>query len=796
MEREPELEARLARFVEEHVGGGPPPAAASLCADRPDLIEPLEALIASYLRVATALESGAGIGVVAPPAAAGAFPGVSGAALPIGRATGGKPPAELPQFDGFQTIERLATGGMGEVYRLRDLKLDRVVAAKVVRRDREATAAFRAFLDEARALALFQDQRIVRIFEFRPDADPPVIIMEFVEGFELGRLGPSLEYPQRARIIEQVADAIHGAHGLGIQHRDLKPSNIMLDSALAPRILDFGLSAGDPARGHLLGTLPYLAPEQLDPGRPIDARTDVYALGIILYELLCGSVPYEGANEADLITAIREARPRLPVEVESTVPEPLQAIALKAMDGDPAARYQSAREMALDLRRFLEGRPVLARPNLYTSALATRVRPHLDHIDEWRRLGLAYPHEAANLASAYRNLDVREDEWILSSRALSWSQIALYLGAFFLIAGGLFYFGAYTRDAVSGVRNPFLVLGLPFLGLNLTARHLYRKGHRAVAVAFYLGGVALLPLFLMIFLNEAHLLTVPKELAKATGQFFTHGKLSNRQLQITIFAACVWAGLLALRTRTIALSTVFTFLAFLMALAILADYGLRQWVLENQEWDRLALHLAPLVAVYGLLGYLLERSRRSWFGRPLYLGAALTLVLVLELLAQDGKALEYLKISMEQFKGKAQDPVLLRTLTAMTVNGLLMYLVAVAVERRGSEVMQRASGLLFTVSPFAALKPLGYLSMQGDYSRSFDWLYLALSLGSCVISHQRQRRSFYYAGLINIGWALFEIAQHNQWRDKPAWAIAVVSSGLIVLAGGFALDRRERHRRP
>ena len=91
MEREPELEARLAQFVEEHVGGGPPPSAASLCADRPDLIEPLEALIASYLRVATALESGAGIGTVASPAVAGAFPGVSGAAVPIGRATAGKP---------------------------------------------------------------------------------------------------------------------------------------------------------------------------------------------------------------------------------------------------------------------------------------------------------------------------------------------------------------------------------------------------------------------------------------------------------------------------------------------------------------------------------------------------------------------------------------------------------------------------------------------------------------------------------------------------------------------------------
>jgi serine/threonine protein kinase len=768
MERDAELEARLASFVEQHVHGESRPSPASLCPDRPDLVEPLGVLIASYLRLVSTLETDAGIGTA---------PG---------------PPADLPQFEGFHTIERLAAGGMGEVYKLRDLKLDRVVAAKVVRRDREAAATFREFLGEARALALFRDPRIVQIFEFRPEASPPVIVMEFVEGFELGRLGPSLEFRQRARIVEQVADVLHRAHGLGIQHRDLKPSNIMLDAALAPKVLDFGLSASDPSCGHLRGTLAYLAPEQLDPRRSIDARTDIYALGVILYELLCGTVPYVGTGEAVTIAAIRAGSPRLPVEVEPGVPEPLQAIALKAMASDPAERYQSAQEMALDLRRYLEGRPVLARPSIYASALETRVRPHIDHIDEWRRLGLVYPHEASRLTAAYSGLDVREDEWILSSRALSWSQIALYLGAFFLIAGALFFFGAYVRDAVSGVRNPFLVLGVPFLGLNLAAHHLHRKGHRAVAVAFYLGGVALLPLFLMIFLNEAHLLAVPKALAEAAGQLFTHGKLSNRQLQITIFVACLWAGFLAIRTRTIALSTVFTLLVFLMSLAILSDFGLRRWVLENQEWDRLALHLAPLAVVYGALGYGLERYGRPWFARPLYLGAALTFVLVVELLAQNGKTIEYLGLSMEPLMGQATDPVLLETLTAMTFNGLLMYVVAMAIERGGSQVMQRAGGLLFTLSPFAALKPLGYLSMQGDYSRHFDWLLLVLALGSCVLSHRRQRLSFYYAGLINIGWALFEIADHNLWRDKPTWAIALVTGGLVALAGGFFLDRRER----
>src|ERR1051326_7453004 len=136
--------------------------------------------------------------------------------------------------------------------------------------------------------------------------------------------------------------------------------------------------------------------------------------------------------------------------------------------------------MALDLRRYLEGRPVTARPSVYASTLETRVRPHVDQIEEWQRLKLIYPHEAAELMSAYRRLDAREDDWIVESRSLSWSQIALYLGAFLLMCGSLFYFGAHrVYHAVSGVTSPFLVLAIPFIGLNAAGRSLYRRDHRA-----------------------------------------------------------------------------------------------------------------------------------------------------------------------------------------------------------------------------------------------------------------------------------------------------------------------------
>ncbi len=767
---DPEIEALFARFVEEHVIHGRILAAADLCGGRAHLIEPLDRLIDRYRSITFALDGGAG----------------SDERI----ATAGD---ALPEFEGFQTIERLGGGGMGEVFKLRDLTLNRIVAGKVIRRDPAAPASIAEFLREARSMALFADRRIVRIFEFRPDADPPVIIMEHVDGFELGRIGPSLEFAQRARVLVDICGALEHAHALGLQHRDLKPSNIMVDAQLAPRILDFGLSSGHPFRGHLKGTLYYAAPEQLDPSQPIDRRTDVYALGVVLYELLCGRPPYAGANDEAVIAAIRGGQPKLPVELDPRVPEPLQAIALKAMERDPAERYQSALDLGADLQRYLDGRAVQARPSVYASTLGIRVAPHLQQVGEWLRLRLIYPHEAERLRSAYRALDARDDDWIVESRALSYSQIALYLGAFFLVCGSLFYFAAHRwYDAVRGVARPLLVLGLPFAGLNAAARHLYRRDHKAVAVAFFLAAVGLLPLLLIILFHETGLLVVAPD---TPGQLFQDGSISNRQLQVTTVIACFWCGMLAFETRTAALSTVCAVLVFCCGLSVLADFGLRSW-LEDGRWDLLALHTIPLVAVYAGLGAYTEREKRPWFARPAYVAGALLLITALELLALNGRTFHYLGFSLQSMQSAdVSDPLLIDTLAAMTLNGIGFYALASALDRHGTELQATAARLLFTLSPFAILQPLGYLVRTAEYSLRYDWIYLGLALLIALLSQTRQRRAFYYAGVMNTGAALYLIANHRDWFERPLWAIAVIVSGLIVLGAGFLLDRRERERR-
>jgi hypothetical protein len=348
-------------------------------------------------------------------------------------------------------------------------------------------------------------------------------------------------------------------------------------------------------------------------------------------------------------------------------------------------------------------------------------------------------------------------------------------------------------SGVHGVFRPFVVLALPFIGLNVAAHHLYRRDQKAVGVAFYLAAVVLLPLFLLILFHETHLLVAA---AGDPHQLFGDGVVSNRQLQVTSLVACAWCGWLALRTRTAALSTVFTVLAFVFTLAVIADFGLRA-AIEDRRWDRLAVRLFPLVIAYAVGGAAAEKTGRQWFSRPLYFGSAALFVAVLELYALDGRALQQIAgFSLAPWQSpQVSNPTLLDTVAVMTLNGAIFYAVGDRLVRFGSQQSQAAAQLLFALSPFALLHPLGYLVRTNEYSLRADWLYATCATAIMLLSQRRQRRSFYYAGMLNLGIALFLIASHREWFERPTWAIAVIAAGLLALGAGFALDRAERLRR-
>jgi serine/threonine protein kinase len=209
----------------------------------------------------------------------------------------------------------------------------------------------------------------VKVFDAGGDGDKAYLVMELVPGEPLAKLleSKTLDRPRLLRLLEKVARGIQHAHEKGVIHRDLKPDNILV-SGEEPKVADFGLAhlvESSPAltrSGAVLGTPMYMAPEQVEGGQEITARTDVHALGMILYEILAGQTPYSGATLPEVYAKIAHDEPRPPRAIDPSIPWELDAIALKAIEKDPGRRYATAADFADDLRRYLAGEPVLARP--------------------------------------------------------------------------------------------------------------------------------------------------------------------------------------------------------------------------------------------------------------------------------------------------------------------------------------------------------------------------------------------------------------------------------------------------
>jgi serine/threonine protein kinase/tetratricopeptide (TPR) repeat protein len=328
----------------------------------------------------------------------------------------------------YRVGDLLGSGGMGEVYRAEDTRLGRPVALKFLREGSASTAERARLLREARAASALRSSNIAAIYDLGEHEGRPFIVMEFVEGEPLSARIARGPLPVHAAIelAMQAADALDEAHARGILHRDIKSSNLLIDTRGRVKLVDFGLAkfvgaSGEEvtkleletAVGTVLGTFAYMSPEQVR-GRPLDARSDLFSLGVVLYEMLTGRLPFEGATITDVIDHILNHEPPAIARFNYDVPDAVETIVRRALAKDPSFRCQSARELYIDLHNAARDLAHAAAANHSRDSFRSEPRHRVSVADAQRR---ATPANSLAVMTFSNITKEPADDWIGSGIA-------------------------------------------------------------------------------------------------------------------------------------------------------------------------------------------------------------------------------------------------------------------------------------------------------------------------------------------------------------------------------------------
>ena len=731
------------------------------------------------------------------------------------------------QLGAYRIIREIGRGGMGRVYQARDERLGRTVAIKTIAVAERGQVHIDLFDREAQLTANLRHPNIVTLHSYEPQLPCPYFVMEWVDGQPLDHYcrRRQMVLHDIVKLLEKIVRAVAYAHDQNVIHRDLKSQNILVDSSGEPRILDFGLARiaakvadSSSVGGPIKGTLLYMAPEQVIRPEDVDQAADVFALGLIMYELLTGTRPPIPPDLKDKEAWKHRTIP-LPREINSDVPEALQRICLKATESNPRNRYPTAGHLADDLKRFLEGRPITTRPTRYAKLLESRVREHIDVLSSWRQENLITHRELDALHDRYLGLLRADSLWVPEARTLRTGPLLTQLGGWLLVLSAIlwpiFYWDDDLNLSYDGIKVSFtglmriLLEAIPTIIVNIWAFRLWSRGSKLSALIFTITGIILVPLFLSILQGVIGFPSWDRGSKYELGP----ARATNFQMLIATTVGLAYGIWWLKRRRYTLLAGTVAFVGFAFWATLLFVSGMYDW-LKNGDYAFTAMCWIPFLAVMFCTGYRLDRVQSDHLAIPFYALATVSLFLITTTVAWDApKSWFGLGSAAPTASIQPVDVVEpLRTARSLAFFGCgLLYLaIALVLDRSQTRLRRMWGNVIFRLVPPVCLLSWDALGEEPIFSywlykdvQGSDVFYLTpvelsvplLCFALAAVAMQFQLRWFLYYSLLHLAWFIFRTTDRFL-ENRLAWPFTLVGVGILALVVGLWIERIRARKYP
>lgn len=715
--------------------------------------------------------------------------------------------------DRYRVIRKIGEGAAGQVFQAIDTVLERLVAIKFLRQKPKHDAKVpdvckngevftqKSPVDgadpeawrEARLMSQLNHPNIAQVFEVGEPGAQRFIVMEWVDGLPLTEAWKGLQLQQRLRIYLGVLDAVAAAHRRNIIHRDIKPSNILVTSEQKPKVLDFGIAIETLEgieEGVYRGTPSYSAPEQITPPVKIYPATDVFALGILFYELLTDTLPFPQTEPKELFQAIRSEYPELPSAIQEKIPIPLQNICLKALEKEPQKRYPNAQSLSDEIHRYLRGEKIWSRPSFLTDKVHQEVFYHRQKLKVWRDNELLTEKEFDKLEGIYERVISPPDLSIIEARKLSLSQVCLYLGGWIVVLGSfVLFYKTWEQVPVYWRPMPAIVATAVMVIFGIA---MWRRNESRLGVGFLATANLLIPITILLTLAQWEILSPAYcpwgEESIAEGLRESYLIVGNVQLFTSSLCWFV-ASLIFLRTTRSSIFLLFSIIAFLAWLTTCYIIAGMLGPFELYDpWDpeiAAGRYLYPGIGLF-ILGVILDRRRYTHYAQPLCMVGVALIVICLSVIARSESTLFGWLWRKPEFLSDFE-----HLLLSFVCNGLIYLGLAGVCRLLGTRLQRTLAQVLNWLGPIHILATLRMLDGVVE-SETRELIYRILlpiaSLAFVFGSVARQMKSFFFSGLAGIAAAVHKITT-EYLKHYFVWPVSLIITGIVWMFVSWLVPR-------